>query len=168
LGPAVGITSGLAHGITLAWEFSRASRHGPKPGFWYDVAMSAIRGVGFGAGMAFVYGLRFGVSFAVLSTLGQVAAYRMGIRPTTDYKQGTRPRITRLQLLAALNRTIGYAITGFVSALVARRANAISVGVTAGVAVGVVTAAAMACTPFIEWTADRIPERRMGVVGIWL
>src|SRR5437870_976112 len=33
--------------ITLAWEFSRASRRGPEPGFWYDTAMSAIRGGGF-------------------------------------------------------------------------------------------------------------------------
>ena len=35
LGPVFGLASGVAHGITLAWEFSRASRHLPKPGFWY-------------------------------------------------------------------------------------------------------------------------------------
>ena len=41
------MASGAAHGLTLAWEFSRLSRHGPKPGLWCDAAMSAIRGAGF-------------------------------------------------------------------------------------------------------------------------
>ena len=58
LGPVFGLASGVAHGITLAWEFSRASRHGPKPGFWYDTAMSAIRGGGFALGAAYLYGAR--------------------------------------------------------------------------------------------------------------
>src|SRR5438874_10661750 len=50
LGPVFGLVSGFAHGVTLAWEFSRAARRGPKPGFWYDTAMSAIRGFGFAVG----------------------------------------------------------------------------------------------------------------------
>src|SRR5438067_10746483 len=42
LGPVFGLITGATHGLTLAWEFSRASRQGPKPGFWYDATMSAI------------------------------------------------------------------------------------------------------------------------------
>src|ERR1700716_49298 len=71
LAPVFGVASGVAHGITLAWEFSRASRRGPKPGFWHDTAMSAIRGVGFALGAAYLYGGIFGATFGVLSTLGQ-------------------------------------------------------------------------------------------------
>src|ERR1700677_1258270 len=52
LGPVFGVGTGVASGITLAGELSRASRHGPKPGFWYDSAMSAIRGAGFALGAA--------------------------------------------------------------------------------------------------------------------
>src|ERR1700741_1636208 len=78
LGPVAGIVSGLAHGITLGWEFSRASRQGPKPGFWYDTAMSAIRGAGFALGTAYLYGARFGSAFGGLSLLGQIVAYRIG------------------------------------------------------------------------------------------
>jgi hypothetical protein len=37
LGPVFGLATGLTYGTTLAWKFSRASKHGPKPGFWYDV-----------------------------------------------------------------------------------------------------------------------------------
>src|SRR5580700_5868341 len=169
LGPVFGLASGLAHGVTLAWEFSRAARHGPKPGFWYDTAMSAIRGAGFALGATYLYGGTFGATFGLLSTVGQVVAYRAGIRPTIDYQPATRPRLTKHQFLAAVNRTVGYAVTGYISALTAQqRSNAVSVGVTAGLAIGVVTVVAGACTPFVEWTADHVPEKRMGVLGVGL
>src|SRR5579862_4237457 len=86
LGPVFGLASGVAHGITLAWEYSRASRHEPAPGFWVDTAMSAIRGVGFALGAAYLYGGAFGATFGALSTLGQAVVYRFGLRPTIDYQ----------------------------------------------------------------------------------
>jgi len=91
LGPVFGLASGVAHGVTLAWEYSRASRLLPKPGFWQDAASSAIRGTGFGLGAAYLYGGTFGTAFGVLSTVGQVVAYRAGIRPTLDYLPAARP-----------------------------------------------------------------------------
>lgn len=167
LGPVFGLASGVAHGITLAWEFSRAARNEPKPGFWLDTAMSAIRGCGFALGASYSFGAAFGVTFGVLSTIGQAIAYRVGIRPTVDYKPATRPRLTRFQLLAAANRTAGYMIAGFVSSQVAReREHAIAVGLTAGLAIGLVTTIVGSFTPFIEWAADRVPEKRMGAIGV--
>jgi len=169
LGAVFGLASGVAHGITLAWEFSRASRHGPKPGFWHDTVTSAIRGCGFALGAAYLYGGIFGATFGVLSTVGQVIAYHFGIRPTIDYQPATRPRLTKKQFLAAVNRTVGYAVAGYISALAAQqRANALSVGVKAGLVIGAVTAVAGACTPFVEWIADHVPEKRMGVFGVGL
>jgi hypothetical protein len=169
LGPVFGVASGAAHGITLAWEFSRASRHGPKPGFWLDTAMSAIRGTGFGLGAAYLYGGAFGAAFGILSTVGQAIAYRAGIRPTMDYQPAKRPRLTKHQFLATMNRTAGYVVTGYLSSLVGQqRDHAIAVGLKAGLAIGVVTGIAVSCTPFIEWTSDHLPERRMGVFGVGL
>jgi hypothetical protein len=169
LGPVFGVAAGATHGVTLAWEFSRASRKGPKPGFWYDVTMSGIRGLGFVLGGWYLYGLRFGAAFGFLSTVGQVIAYQFGIRPTLDYEPATRPRMTRHQFLAVLNRTAGYSATGYLCALLARHQDvALSVGLKAGMSIGLVTAAVMTCTPFIEWIADRVPEKRMGVFGIGL
>ena len=169
LGRVFGVASGVAHGITLAWEYSRASRHEPQSGFWLDTAMSAIRGCGFGLGASCLFGASFGITFFVLSTAGQAIAYRLGIRPTVDYKPANRPRLSRFLLLAAVNRTAGYSVSGYVSSLVAQqREHAIAVGLKAGLAIGVVTAIAGACTPFIEWTADHVPEKRMGVFGIGL
>jgi hypothetical protein len=169
LGPVFGLASGVAHGVTLGWEFSLASRHGPKPGFWHDTVMSAIRAAGFGLGATYLYGGAFGATFGALSTVGQVLAYRAGIRPTLDYQPATRPRLTKHQFLAAVNRMVGYAVTGYVSSLVAQQPeHAIAVGLKAGVAIGLVTAIAGACTPFIEWMADHVPEKSMGVFGVGL
>lgn len=169
LGPIFGLASGTAHGITLAWELSRTARHAPKPGFWYDAAMSAIRGLGFALGAALLVGSWFGITFGVLSTLGQIAAYRVGIRPSLDYAPGTRPHITQRQLLAALNRTAGYTAAGYFCALVGnQRVHALTLGLEAGLVMGVVTAAGGAFTPLIEWTADHMPARRMGVIGVFL
>jgi hypothetical protein len=169
LGPVFGLASGVAHGVTLAWEFSRVSRHGPQPGFWLDTAMSAIRGCGFAAGASYSFGASFGITFGVLSTAGQAVAYRFGIRPTLDYQPATRPRLTKHQFLAAANRTVGYAVTGYVSSLIARQPeHAVAVGLKVGLAIGVVTAIAGSCTPFVEWTADHVPARSMGVFGVGL
>jgi hypothetical protein len=169
LGVVFGIVSGAAHGITLAMEFSRASKQKPKPGFWYDTAMSAIRGGGFGLGAGYLYGAVFGVTFGALSTVGQVIAYRAGLRPTIDYRPATRPRLTRHQFLATVNRTVGYGVAGYISAVVAQeRWFAVTVGVRAGLLIGAVTAVAITCTPFIEWMADHTPEKRMGVIGVGL
>jgi len=169
LGPVFGLINGATHGLTLAWEYSRAARGGPKPGLWYDAAMSAIRGCGFGLGAAFLYGAVFGIVFGFLSTVGQIIAYRIGIRPTLDYAPATRPRLTKHQFLAAVNRTAGYAIAGYLSALLShQRARALTFGLEAGLAIGLVTAISTACTPFIEWMADHVPAKRMGVVGVGL
>jgi hypothetical protein len=169
LGPVFGLASGLAHGITLGWEYARASRHARPSGFWLDTTMSAIRGCGFGLGAAYLFGARFGLTFAALSIAGQVIAYRLGIRPTMQYKPASRPRLTWLLLLAAANRTVGYTASGYVSSLVAQqREHAVAVGLEAGLVIGVVTALVGPLTPFIEWRADHVPERRMGVFGIGL
>jgi len=169
LGPVFGLASGVAHGITLGWEFARASRHGPTPGFWYETAMGAIRGAGFAVGAAYLYGSIFGVTFGVLSTVGQAIAYRAGIRPSINYQPAKRPRMTKFQFLAALNRAVGYTVNGYVSSLVAQqRAHAIAIGLQAGLVIGVVMAIAGTCTPFVEWIADHVPEKTMGVFGVGL
>jgi hypothetical protein len=169
LGPVFGLASGVTHGISLAWEFSRASRHEPVQGFWADAAMSAIRGCGFALGASYSFGAAFGITFGALSTVGQAIAYRFGIRPTAGYKPATRPRLTRFQLVAAANRTVGYAVTGYVSSLVARQPqHAIAVGLKLGLVIGLTTAIFGAFTPFIEWMADHIPAKRMGVIGVGL
>ena len=169
LGAIFGLASGVAHGISLAWEFSRASRNAPNSGFWRDTAMSGIRGCGFAVGASYLFGVPFGITFGTLSTAGQAIVYRFGIRPTLDYQPARRPRLTRHQFLAAVNRTAWYAVAGYLSSLVAgQHEHAIAVGLRTGATLGVVTVIGGAFVPYVEWEADHLPEKRMGAFGVGL
>jgi hypothetical protein len=77
--------------------------------------------------------------------------------------------MTKRLFLAVLNRTVGYAIAGYVSALVAhRRVGAVAVGLEVGLLVGAITAIVTFCMPMIEWAAENMPPKRMGVIGVIL
>lgn len=170
LGPIFGIAVGVTHGITLAWELSWASRGCPDPGFWYDAAASAIRGIGYGVGAAWSFGPLFGLIFGAMCTVSQVVAYRIGIRPTMDYAVAPRPRITRRHVWSALNRTVGYGVlAGLLCSWVAHEPQrALWFGLRVGLTIGLVTAILSGSMPMVEWAADKIPERRMGVLGVAL
>jgi len=166
-GPLFGLAIGLTHGITLGWELARASRQVTNSGFWFEAAMSAIRGLGFAVGGAWLFGAPFGIALGALSTLGQIVAYRFGIRPSLDYAPAPRPRMTMRLFLAALNRAVGYAVAGYLSAVVAhQRARALTLAWELGLSIGIVTLIATSLIPLVEWYADHLPQRRMGVLGI--
>jgi len=153
-------------GITLAIEFSRAGR-GVTPSRLADAGFSAIRGLCYGVGVAPIFGWRFGVVFAVLTTAGQLFAYSVGFTPAL----GLRAREQmRKHLLGVANRTVGYALAGLVSALLTHRQNrgALLFGVGAGVAIGGVSALMGIICPAVERWADQLPARRLGVFGAWL
>ncbi len=170
LGPVFGIACGVAHGVTLGWEFSLASRGTQKPGFWYDAAASSIRGAGHGIGAAWLFGPLFGILFGAGSAVAQVAAYHIGIRPTLDYSPAPRPHMTLRQFLTAINRMVGYGVAAALLCIyVAHQpARALPFGIRFGLTIGLVTAVSTTCTPVIEWAADHIPEKRMGVAGVGL
>lgn len=169
LGPVFGIACGVTHGLTLAWEFSRASRGLRQSPFWYDAAASAIRGCGQGIGAAWFFGPVAGLAFGALSTVAQIAAYRIGIRPTMEYAPAPRIRITAHQLLAAVNRAVGNAVAGWLCAQLAHQPErALSFALRIGLTIGLVTAVSSASTPVIEWGANHVPEKRMGVFGVAL
>jgi hypothetical protein len=77
--------------------------------------------------------------------------------------------LTKHQFLAAVNRTFGYAVGGYLCALAAHRgADALSLGLKTGLVVGAVTAIASSFTSFVEWISNTVPERSMGVFGVGL
>src|SRR5882724_11276864 len=78
LGFFFGIAAGVATGVTVAIELQRAARsHDHYPLGW-EAVFSAIRGIGFGAGLYTMVGLEFATAFAILITMGQVTAYIRG------------------------------------------------------------------------------------------
>src|SRR3954470_21041202 len=98
LGPFFGLTAGATTGITVAIELHRtAVKHNHYPLPW-EALFSAIRGLGFCAGLYRTVGLQFAIALAVLITIGQVVAYSRGMRPGLDYSANRRPRLSRRQM----------------------------------------------------------------------
>jgi hypothetical protein len=169
LGLFFGLACGIATGVTLAIEFNRAARGMDHYSLPWEALFSAIRGVAFGAALYRTLGLGFATAFASLITLGQVGAYSRGMRPALDYTASGRPRLTRRQFWGTVVRTLGYIATALLcSALVHHTEHAWRFALRVGLVTGIVTGVGLTVNPFIEYYADNLPERRMGVFGIVL
>jgi hypothetical protein len=169
LGFFFGIVAGSATGITVAIELQRTGhRHDHVPWQW-EFAFSTIRAFAFGAGLYKPLGLEYALTFSLLLTLGQVFAYSRGMLPGLDYAVSRRPRLTRRQFGGVVARTIGYIAAALLCSAVVRHVDhPWSFAVRLGVVSGVVTAVGTMVNPYIEYFADNLPERRLGVFGIWL
>src|ERR1700688_1864930 len=169
LGPFFGLASGITTGITLSIEFNRAARGLDHYPLIWEALFSAIRGFGFAIGLYRILGVGFAIPFAVLIPLGQVLAYSRGMRPATDYLASRRPRLTRRQFWGTVIRTIGYMATALIcSAFIHHLDHPSSFAIRVGLVTGIVTGVGATLNPYIEYYADNLPERRMGVFGIGL
>jgi CDP-diglyceride synthetase len=169
LGLLFGVTAGAATGITVAIELQRSAVRKDHYPLRWEAVFSAIRGVGFGAGLYRTVGLPFAFTFGAIITLGQIFAYTRGMRPGLDYAADRRPRLTRRQLRGAIIRTFGYIATALVcSALVRRVDHAWLFAIRGGLVTGVVTAVGTLVNPLIEYHADNLPERWLGALGVGL
>jgi hypothetical protein len=169
LGLFFGLAAGLATGITLSIELSRAARGLNHYSLPWEGFFSAIRGLGFAAGLYRSLGLEYAIAFATFITAGQVFAYSRGMRPATDYSALRRPRLTRRQFRGTVVRTVGYIATALAcSALVHRFEHAWVFALRVGLVTGLVTGVGITVAPYIEYYADNLPERRLGAFGIGL
>lgn len=169
LGLFFGLAAGIATGITLAIEFNRAARGLDHYSLPWEALFSAMRGIAFGAGLYKMLGLRYAIAFAILITIGQVFAYSRGMRPAIDYTAVRRPRLTRRQFWGTVIRTFGYIATALIcSALVHHVDRAWLFAIRVGLVTGVVTGVGVTINPYIEYYADNLAERRLGVFGIVL
>jgi hypothetical protein len=169
LGLFFGIASGAATGITVSIELQRAGqRHDHYPLRW-EIVFSAIRGFAFGAGLYSTLGLPYALTFSLLVIAGQALAYTRGMRPGLDYAASRRPRLTRRQFWGSVIRTAGYILTALLCSAVVRHVeHPWLLALRLGLVTGVVTAVGTTVNPYIEYFADNLPERRLGVFGIWL
>ena len=169
LGFFFGLVSGIATGITVSIELSRAARGLDHYSLPWETLFSAIRGFAFGAGLYRILGFRFAIAFGILITVGQLFAYSRGMRPAIDYVASRRPRLTRRQFSGTVIRTIGYIVTALVCSAFVRHVDHVwSFALRVGLVTGLVTGIGVTVNPFIEYYADNLPERRLGVFGIGL
>ena len=167
LGPFFGLASGVAIGVTAAIELNRVARGLDHYSLPWEGLFSAIRAVGFGAGLYPTVGLRFAGAFAILLTIGQILGYTRGISPSMDYAASRRPRLTRRQFWGTVIRTFGYSAAALMCSALVHHVNW-SFAIRVGLVTGVVTGIGQAVNPYIEYYADNLPERWLGVFGIGL
>jgi hypothetical protein len=135
----------------------------------WEALFSAIRAVAFGAALYPQVGLRFAALYAVLLTGGQVIAYSRGVRPSINYSATLRPRFSRIGIEATLLRTVGYILAALLCSAVVRHVDHPWIFARRlGLVTGLVTGLGMAFSPYVEYYADNLPERRLGVFGIGL
>jgi hypothetical protein len=169
LGFFFGVVSGVATGVTVAIELNRTARQGDHYSLPWEVFFSAVRGAAFAAGLYHMVGLRFVVAFGILITGGQVIAYSRGMRPALDYVAAQRPRMTRRQFFGTVVRTVGYTAAALGCGIFAQHlAHPWWFAARVGVVTGLVTGVGIFVNPYIEYYADRLPQRSLGVLGIVL
>jgi hypothetical protein len=168
LGLLFGVASGATIGITIAIELNRTSKRQDHYPMRWEALFSAIRATAFGAALYPQVGLRFAVVYALLLTGGQIFAYSRGLRPSLRYLTD-RPRFTRMFLWSTVLRTVGYMSAALIcSRLVRHIEHPWIFSARLGIVTGLVTSLGMALSPHVEYYADHLPQRRMGVVGIAL
>lgn len=169
LGLLFGVASGLAIGVTIAIELDRTSRRQDHYSLPWEALFSAIRASAFSAALYPQVGLSFAIVYACLLTAGQVIAYSRGIRPSMRYISSSRPSFRRAFLVSTALRTAGYIAAAQVCSVFVRHLDHPWLFATRlGVVTGLVTGVGMAFSPHVEYYADHLPQRRMGVVGVAL
>jgi hypothetical protein len=167
LGPFFGLASGIAIGSTSAIELNRVARGRDHYSLPWEGLFSAIRAVGLGIGLYKIVGLGFASAFAILITVGQVFGYSRGISPSMDYVATRRPRLSRRQFWGTVVRTFGYCGAALVCGALVHHVNW-TFAVRVGLVTGVVSGVGQAINPYIEYYAENLPARWLGVFGIVL
>ena len=169
LGVFFGLITGIALGVTSSIEINRPARGLPEYSLPWEAMFAAIRGLAFVPALYGFVGLKFAVVFAIIMTLGQIGGYYRGVSPAMDYSAARRPRFTRAQLVGTVLRTIGYTATALLcSAFVQHLEHPWAFAIRLGLVTGIVSGVGQATNPYIEYYADNLPERWLGVFGIGL
>jgi len=170
LGLFAGLICGATTGFTIAIELNRAAKGLEHYPLRWEAFFSCIRGLGFAIAMVHLQGVRYGITFGALISVGQTIAYSQGIRPSIDYAPNSRrPRFTKRQFTATIIRIIGFMATALVcSAFAHHVGDQWAFAIRGGLVIGFATAAGTIINPIIEYYADNLPAQRLGAFGIGL
>jgi hypothetical protein len=84
-----------------------------------------------------------------------------------DYVASRRPRLTRRQFWGTVVRTFGYFAAALICSALVHHVNW-SFAIRVGLVTGIVTGVGQSVNPYIEYYADNLPARWLGVFGIGL
>jgi hypothetical protein len=172
LGLRYGLVAGPGFGVALGLEFWLASGR-PKSSHpsipRTTIPFAVLRGSVLGAAAGWTFDVRFGVWFGVFAAIALIAAYGLRFSPSEEYAPNVRPQLTRRKVVATCVRGLMIGLAGALAgALAHERGIGLLFGLEIGLVVAVVGGIVATVSPFIEWWADNLPERRLGFFGAML
>ena len=172
LGLRYGLVAGPGFGVALGLEFWLASGR-PKSSHpsipRTTIPFAVLRGSVLGVAAGWTFDPRFGVWFGVFAAIALIAAYMLRFSPSEEYAPNVRPQLTRRKVVATCVRGLMIGLAGALAgALAHKRGIGLLFGLEIGLVVAVVGGIVATVSPFIEWWADNLPERRLGFFGAML
>ena len=165
-----GMVAGLGLASILSAETAHAQR-GPqhaKEKRWM-VVFGLARGLVLGLGTGIDLGVLFGAVFGLLCGGGLATTYLAGFSVPSELETLARPHLSRRKGLAALLRGTTAGLAGSIASFLTRPpSEALALGLRVGISVGAVSALAGLFSPLIEWRAERLPARSLGLIGLAL
>lgn len=167
-GPAFGLVAGLGLGLLLGLEFAGI---GVTPGRvgtgravpWPTLLLGILRGAVLGVAAALTFGLPFGLAFGLLGALSIAVVYGLRFSPADDYQTTARPRFRWRVVRASAARGLAIGGAALVAGVLTQGGS--GRGLAVGVVVTLVGVVLSTVSPFVEWWADHLPARRLGVGG---
>ncbi|MGI8689642.1 MAG: hypothetical protein ACR2M3_13795 [Thermomicrobiales bacterium] len=167
-GPAYGLAAGAGLGFLLGLEYAgiggnaaSGTRGLPLSVLLFGVLRGAVLGVAAGFG----FNARFGLAFGPLAALGIVVAYLFRFSPAHDYATQARPRFRWHAVQASTARGLAIGTAAVVAGVLTDGSRGVLRGVAIGVVVTGTGVVLSTVSPFVEWWADHLPQRRLGTFG---
>jgi hypothetical protein len=167
--------------LYLAYDLL-AGQHGPLRLLTRAVTYSVVFGIGYGLGLGLFFGLASGIATGITLAIEFSRAAR-GLDHYSLFWEGLFSAIRGFAFGAGLYRivgfgfaiafailiTVGYMVTALIcSAFIHHMEHAWTFAIRVGLVTGIVTGVGATINPYIEYYADNLPERRLGVFGIGL
>jgi hypothetical protein len=170
-GLELALVVGIGLGVILGLEYAhvtldRARDHPHTFDRWVPFLFGFLRGGVFGLAGGILIDPLFGLLFGLLSGIGLISVYSFRLSPSDAYQPNVKPRLRSRELTASALRGVSTALAGMIAALLTHGGSvAFEFGLTFGIVAGTVSAIVSVFSPFVEWWAEHLPARRMGVFG---
>lgn len=169
-GPLFGIIVGIGLGTSVALESAVIVSELTNP--WIRSLFFAFhRGLTAGIAGGFAYGYSFGLLFGIFTFIGLFLVYSTSLSPLRLYSAVGKPKVTRESFTASLSLSgaVVVGVAAFASGIFLNdRTLAIKFAGELALVVAVMRLLVTTISPFIEWWADNLSERRLGAFGIFL
>jgi CHASE2 domain-containing sensor protein len=107
--------------------------------------------------------------FGALNAIFLYAVYRLRFAPTYDYAVSPRPVLNFHAQKAAFFRAFAVGLAGALASwFQTHQLNALGLGLTIGLVVGLISVIVGFISPSLEWWIEHLPDRHLAVIGFTL